>query len=71
MGGPRFDAALRLSLDAPEGGPDGGLLCCRDPVGPPLARDAEVGAELAGILKPGAAKDLHLATANLVAQLPP
>ena len=29
------------------------LLCGRDPAGPPLTRDPEVGPQLAGIIKPG------------------
>jgi hypothetical protein len=47
--------ALCLGSDALEGGPDGRLPRGRDPVGPPLARDTEVGTELAGIVKPGRA----------------
>ena len=54
-GGPGSGAALRLGLDPPEGGPDGRLPCCRDPSGPPLAGDPEVGAQLAGIVEPGRA----------------
>ena len=46
MGRTGCDAALGFGPDAPKGGADGRLPRGGDPVGPPLARESEVGAEL-------------------------
>ena len=48
-------AAFCFGADAGERGADRSLPRGRDPAGPPLAGDAEVGAELTGIVKPGRA----------------